>query len=173
MIGFRSQKTGFKHASNLLYRVLGQWWSVTSTRRNLSEVWNLQSEISRPSERPGVMLLLTVLITGAVALTVSIHLALRGIGELDMGFGGSQAQKAFAIAEGCLEEALFTLSRDPSYTGGELRFSEGACAIEVRGDGAERAVLVRGAIDRWVRKVEAKVDISTPSVTLLDWKELP
>lgn len=145
---------------------------LTREQCSLASSDSLVSLVSSAA-RPGVMLLLTVLITGAVALTVSIHLALRGIGELDMGFAGSQSQKVFALTEGCLEEALFALSRDPSYGGGELRFGEGACRIEVRGNGAEREMLVRGAIDRWVRKVEVEVDISTPSVTLLDWREIP
>ena len=117
------------------------------------------------------MLLLTVLTTGAVALTVSIHLALSGIGELDMGFAGTRSRKAFALAEGCLEEALLSLARDTSYAGGSHRFSEGSCAIAVQGDGAQRAIVARGTVDRWVRKVEAQVDISTPRVTLLDWRE--
>lgn len=126
----------------------------------------------KASARPGVMLLLTILITGAVALTVSIHLALRGIGELDMGFAGSQSQKALSIAEGCLEEALFALSRDPSYAGSELNLGEGSCVIEVTGDGAERQVTARARVDRWVRSVQARVDLSTPSITLREWREV-
>lgn len=148
--------------------------STTRQARSTKQfrIWNLEFSASRPATRPGVMLLLTVLITGAVALTVSIHLALRGVGELDMGFAGSQTQRAFAIAEGCLEEALLSLSQDPSYAGGDLRLGAGSCTIEVQGEGGERTVVVRAVLDRWIRKVQVHVDISTPSITFLEWREV-
>src|SRR3989344_3195474 len=85
-----------------------------------------------PSTREGAMLLLTVLVCGAVALGISMNLAMRSIGELDMGFAGKQSLEALAVADGCVEEALLRLWEDIDYAGGTLDLGDGSCAITVQ-----------------------------------------
>lgn len=118
------------------------------------------------------MLLLTVMITGAVALTVSLHLALRGMHELDMGFAASQSLETLALAEGCREETLLTLLRDAHYTGGTLSLSDGTCVITVTGEGAERTIAITATIDRWTRRLLARIAVSGPRLRLLEWREV-
>ena len=125
------------------------------------------------SSRPGAMMLITVLIAGSVALTIGLSIALRGIGEIDMGIAEVQTLKAFGIAEGCTEEALFQLSHDESYTGGLLTLGDGDCTIDVTSDGSERIINVTATMKRWIRKIEVRVDLAGPQVTILEWKQDP
>ena len=123
------------------------------------------------SERPGAMLLLTVMITGAVALTISLHLAFRGMHELDMGFAASQSLEALALAEGCREEALLEILRDPHYEGGTFSLGDGICVITVTGEGTERTIAVTATIERWTRRLLAHIALSGPRIRLLEWRE--
>ena len=118
------------------------------------------------------MLLLTVMITGAVALTISLHLAFRGMHELDMGFAASQALETLALAEGCREETLLALLRDPHHAGGTLSLGDGACVITVTGEGTERTLAIAATIDRWTRHLTARIAVSGPRLRLLEWREV-
>jgi hypothetical protein len=117
------------------------------------------------------MLLLTVMITGTVALTISLHLAFRGMHELDMGFAASQSLESLALAEGCREEALLQLIRDPHYTGGTLALGDGTCVIAVTEEGSEATIAITATIDRWTRHLMARVALSGPRIRLLEWSE--
>ncbi len=133
--------------------------------------WNLEFGASR-SSRPGAMLLMTVLIAGAVALTIGLSIALRGIGELDMGFSENQTLETLAIADGCAQEALLRLSRDSDYLGATgLTVGEGACNITVSGSGDERTVSVDATLDRWSRNVTMELDLSTSPITIVGWSQ--
>jgi len=120
--------------------------------------------------RPAAMLLTTVLIMGAAALTISLSLALRGIGELDMGFSENQSKETLALADGCVQEALLRLSRNAGYAGGVVSVEDGSCTITVTSAGTQRTISVNATIDRWTRKITARVDIA--SMTLIDWKQV-
>lgn len=119
------------------------------------------------------MLLLTVLITGAVALAVSLQMALQSIGELDMGFAGSQAQRALALAEGCAGEALRRLRQDSSYAGGEMPLGGGFCTIAVSQEGTGQVIDVAATLDRWTRKVRVQIDLHHARMIPVVWEQVP
>ena len=83
------------------------------------------------SKRSGAMLLITVLLTSAIALVVSLSIALQGLQELSMGRAEPKSAEVLGIADGCMEEALLRLSRSSAYTGGLLTFGNGTCVITV------------------------------------------
>jgi hypothetical protein len=124
------------------------------------------------AHRPAAMLLTTVLIMGATALTISLSIALRSIGELDMGFAGNQSQEVFAAADGCMEDALRHLWADYSYTGATLTIDDTLCTITVTSVGTRRTVNVTGVLDRWTRRLTAEVDLTGTGVTLREWVQV-
>lgn len=124
------------------------------------------------SSRSGAMLLMTVLVAGAVALTIGLSVALRGIGELDMGFSGNQSLETLAVADGCVQEALLRLSRDSNYAGTtDLSVGEGKCDIAVSGISDDRTVAVDAELDRWTRSVILQIDLSTSPITIVEWSQ--
>ena len=147
--------------------------SLRSAYTSLSMTYLGPSSPQHITTRPGAMMLMTVLVAGAVALTVGLSLALRGIGELDMGIAESQSLETFAIAEGCIDEALLRLSHDVSYMGESLSLGDGDCTISVTIDGSERIINVTATMKRWTRKIKVRVDLAGPQVTILEWQQDP
>lgn len=121
--------------------------------------------------RPGAMLLITVLITGAVALAIGLGIALQSIGMLDMGTAELRAQEVLATADACMEEALLRTSRDASYEGESLPLERGSCHITVTGSGSQRTINVTASLGRWTRKITSQVSLSGSQVTLLEWQQ--
>lgn len=121
-------------------------------------------------QRHGAMLLITVMILGTIALLIGIGLALRGIGEMDMSYSSSQAQKAQAIADGCAEEALGRLWADSSYTGGDVTIGQGVCTISVLDTDNERSVHIEATIDVWKHSVQLHVNAETLQMQLHEWQ---
>jgi hypothetical protein len=122
--------------------------------------------------RPGAMLLITVMIMGSVALIIGISLALRGIGEMEMSFSSSQAQKVLAVADGCVEETLMRLWADSTYHGGKLTLGQGECVITVFRHGDVRKALVEANVEKWKRSIELTVDSDNIETQLLEWKQV-
>jgi hypothetical protein len=117
------------------------------------------------------MLLITVLIVGAVALTIGLSVALRGIGELDMGFAGNRSLEALSIADGCMEEAMIRLWSDYSYTGATLTVGDGTCSITVVNSGTGRTITVSATINKWTRQIRSQVDIGSPKIGVVEWEQ--
>lgn len=122
--------------------------------------------------RPGAMLLITVLIAGAVALTISLNVAMQGIGELSMGLAENQSQETLAVADGCLQESLLRLSRNSGFAGGAMTIGDGNCMVTVTSSGFERTIAVTAALGRWTRKIQARVNLTGSRVVLLEWKQI-
>ena len=76
----------------------------------------------------GAALLTSVIIVGAVALTVAFGAASLGLGSLKIRLFENQSETAFFLADACGEEALIRLKRNSSYAGGSLTFTEGTCS---------------------------------------------
>lgn len=128
-------------------------------------------------QRPGATLLITVLIVGAVALVVSMGVALRGIGELDMAIRTTESQKVLALAEGCLQKSLLNLWGDKSFAskGESFALGDGTCTAEVNAvenDENLREVLVRAERGRFTRNIRAIIDISGHRLVMVEWELL-
>jgi len=121
--------------------------------------------------RSGATMLLTVLIVGFVALLVTLSTAMRGIGELNMGFAENQSYETLAIADACAQEALLQLSLDDEYTGGTITVGDGTCTITVTTSGTDRTIDVSATIDRWTRKYTVEVNLQNNRVNLRSWEQ--
>ena len=122
-------------------------------------------------ERPGAMLLLTVIIVGTTALLIALGTAMRGIEELDMGLAEIQSAEALAVAEGCAQEALLRLARDNSYAGATLSVGDGTCTIVVSDVSGNKEVVTTGTVNRWEHTITISVDVSGSSLTILSWRQ--
>jgi len=114
---------------------------------------------------------MTVLVVGSVSLAVALSIALRGIGELQMGFSENQTFETLAIADGCLQEALMRISLDASYVGGALTVGDGSCTITVTSQGTERTIAMTATLDRWTRKFTVRTDRIKNRVKVLTWEQ--
>jgi len=126
---------------------------------------------------PGATLLITVLIVGAVALVVSISIAMRSMGDLDMAVRTTQLYKTLALAEGCLEQVLLNLWGDKSFATEEetLELGTGTCRAQVQGvegDENRREVVVQATVGRFARSIRAVIDTSGHRLEMIEWELL-
>ena len=124
-----------------------------------------------PHNRSGAMLLITVMIMGAVALLIGMSLALRGIGEMEMSFGSSQALKTQALADGCMEEVLLRLWGDSTYRGGEVHMADGQCDVTVVSEAEHMRISVEASIGKWQRSLSALVGTEDIAMQILEWRQ--
>lgn len=116
-------------------------------------------------------LLICVLVIGAIALVVSMNVALMGMGEMVAGTSESQSLKASAAVEACAEEALLRFSQNYSYTGGALAVGNASCSVSVTGT-TPKSVSVVGSVGVWTRKLLFRVS-NVGGLTVLSWKQDP
>ncbi len=125
--------------------------------------------------RPGATLLITVMIVGAVALAISMSIALAGIGDLDMALRTTESQRTLALTEGCLHQSLLNLWGDKSFASNEETFAlgKGTCTAKVQAMNEEqnlREVVVQGTIGRFTHTIQAVIRNSGSRLEMLDWR---
>lgn len=122
----------------------------------------------------GFAALFTVIVIGSAALLMAYGATMIGIGELELGYTYSQGGEAFALADGCIDEALERLRLNASYSGGMLTFPNGSCDIqvEVAPSPTQRTITVTSAINNtYYKKLQAVVTMGS-AITIDSWLEL-
>ena len=121
--------------------------------------------------KPGMMLLTTVLLMGAVSLMVAVSIANRGIGEMSISYSDNQGIRAQNMAEGCTQNALLRLSRNSSYSGETLTVQDGVCVIAVETNGSNATIRTQATVGTWVRYITAQITVLGRSITIDSWKQ--
>lgn len=126
--------------------------------------------------RPGMSLVVAVLVVGAVALMVIVGIGLRGTREVSAGAAATGGQQALALADGCAEVALYEITQSATYVGATIGFAGGTCAIAVSGNGTSQAtVTVAATWDKWTRTAVLVVNRAPPgtppvSLSIASWR---
>ncbi len=126
---------------------------------------------SRLNNESGIVSIAAVLVSLTVATVLATSVYLVGLSDLQAGFGSVQSEKAFALAEGCSQEALLRLSRSSSYAGGTLSVGSHSCTISVTGSGGTRAISVSATVGGNTRTILMDVSISGSTVSITNWSE--
>lgn len=125
----------------------------------------------------GFATLATMVVIFFVALTLAMSVQFLGLGELQHGFTSNLGEQAFAIGDGCADEALQRLRYSSAYAGGTVTHGDDACTIAVSGSGGTRQVDVVATVNGIiVRSVRAQVALTVASprntVSVTSWEEL-
>lgn len=135
-------------------------------------------EVRGPQAEPrrgGYILLVTVLVTGAVAVAVVSALLFLGTNASRMEITMEQSARAMAYARTCMESALLSLTQDGSYAGsGTQVFTYGTCrTLPVGGSGnAERTVCAEGVSGLTTRRIEASLSRILPTTQFSAMREV-
>lgn len=82
------------------------------------------------SNKKGFVAIVSVLVIGAIGVTVSVSLLLFGIASIQNGSAQEESAGARYMADSCAEYALQRLLEDPSYQGGETLDVDGrSCEV--------------------------------------------
>lgn len=127
--------------------------------------------------RGGYIFLVSVLILGTIAMTVTISMLLLSIAAEQNGQTVAESAAAFDAAETCIERAVRALQSDPTYGGNEtLTIATGTtCAIQSIGSSGNyrRSICAEGRNGSSTRRVEVLLDALFPSVRVHTWAEVP
>lgn len=123
----------------------------------------------------GYVALVSVLIVGIVALSITTSVILLGLGSSRTGFVLEQTEQARGLATACAERALDKLRKDLNYTGNEtITLGQGSCQIRpVLGSGnTNRTIETTGTVGTIVKKVKVIIAQVTPQTQLTSWQEV-
>ena len=115
-----------------------------------------------------------VLVMTIVGLTMAISAARLGLGDLEISYARERSEEARVLAEGCTENALYFIRRNPNYglASGTivLSFEEGSCTIEVEDLGSNRRRITSIAlVKNYERTIYTLITVFDNVVTLDSW----
>lgn len=128
-----------------------------------------------PVANEGYILLISVLITGAIAASIAVALLTSGTGFLQSTGAAERSIQARGLADACVEEAIYQLQQDNTYAGSTtLTFTAGTCTVEaVLGTGdTNRTIQVRSAVSDVVRKMSVVVGTLVPPAQISSWQDV-
>lgn len=125
----------------------------------------------------GFVTLLSVVVLGAIGLSITTSLLLFGAGSSHTSIVRMRSLQAKVFANACAEEALQKLRESVYYQGNEtLIFSGGSCDIQsipIGGIGNNgRTVQVIGKAGSVERRVRVIISTVHPTVLIASWQEI-
>ena len=126
------------------------------------------------SYQSGYIALLSVIIVGAMAVTVAVTFLLVGLSWSQTSFDLVQLNQSKALANACAEEALQQIRSATAFTGsGNLNLGQGTCAYTVTaGSGQNRTISTSGTVGNMTRKVQISITAITPLIIISSWQEI-
>ncbi len=126
------------------------------------------------NRKNGYVTLISMLVIGAVGLSVVVSLVLLGIDSSRSSLSLEQGNKAKALANACAEVALERIWKLDIYTGSEnLTIGQGTCSWNVSSVSIPKTITASGAVGENVRKVSITIDQLHPYLHVLSWREIP
>lgn len=125
------------------------------------------------STSKGYATLVSILVIGAIGLSVVTSLILLGANSSRTSFAIEQGNQAKSLANACAEEALQQIWNLDTFSGtGNLTFGQGSCSFVVTSDVVPKTIVATGTVDTTVRRVSIIVDSLHPYVHTLSWQEI-
>jgi len=128
----------------------------------------------------GYVTLLSVLVLGAVGVSVAVSVVLLGVGASRTSFANEQSMQARALASACGEEALQQIRNSTSFSGSNsLTLGQGGCSYTVTNTGGtnrtirtNRTITSTGTVGSIVRKASLAIDAVNPQINVVSWQEV-
>ena len=122
----------------------------------------------------GYIALVTVLIVGAVGLSIGLALLLNGPDSQRSVLVFQQSVQARNLANACAEEALQQMHDNTSFTGtNSLSLGQGSCSYTITNTGGSaRTIDASGTVGSVVRKSKVYATIGSSSISIASWQEV-
>ena len=134
----------------------------------------LQIRELRRNLRRGYIALLSVLMIGAIGITIMLSVLLSGVSASKTDIALQQAGSAKVAASSCGEEALQKiLETGTTSSSGNLTIASGTCTYVITSqNGQNITVNATGQIGTVLSKVKIIISTTTPSIILSSWREV-
>lgn len=119
-------------------------------------------------------MLLVVLIIGAASLSLTVGALWLGVGSKELAEAVQGSEQAALIAESCVENALWRLKNEASYTGEFLLLGDKSCIITVSQSGSPMTaatVTVLGTFKDYSRRLIVDIEVSGDDFNIISWQE--
>jgi len=119
----------------------------------------------------GVLTLMSVLIVGAIGLSVGVSLLLLGLANSQTNLALEQSNQAKVLVDACAEEALQQIRDSETYTGSNsLTLGQGLCSYTVTDTGGTtRKITASGTVGSVVRKNQITISAISPKILISSW----
>jgi len=124
--------------------------------------------------KPGFVVMISVLIVSVIVLSISVTIAFLNTGAGKNSLTLKNSDQARLLAETCSEQALLEISLDRNYLGNSnLNFLEGDCSYNVvSGAGENRTIESSGFSGNSVRKEKILINALNPDIIISSWQEI-
>ena len=124
--------------------------------------------------KSGYVALITMLVIGAVGLTIAVSLLLLSTSSIRTSFAEEQSAQARNLANSCSQEALARIKMSSSFTGSRtLNLGNGSCVYTISDlGGGQRQIVSSGTAGTVVRKNKVTISAVTPKITISSWQEV-
>jgi len=122
----------------------------------------------------GYIALISVLIIGAMALSVGLSLLTIGISNTQTALVRQQLEQSKALSSACAEKALYQIRADNNYSG-TLNFNlgQGTCSVMVIKGGSEnRTVQSTGTVNNTNARIKIILSDIYPTLVISSWQEV-
>ncbi len=132
-------------------------------------------KVSKNNRNQGFVTLISVIVAGAVGLSVAIALIILGIDSSKNALSLEESKKAKALVDACAEEALEKIRDSLLFAGGGgLSLESGTCGYLVTDQGGQnRLVQASGTAGTAIRKVTINLNQIRPRISIISWLEVP
>jgi len=134
----------------------------------------LNAKCQMSNVRYGFATLISILIVGAIGLSIAVSLLLLGISSSRTSFAREQSFQAKALSDACAEEALQRIRDATTFTGSlEFPLGRGVCHFTVISAGGQsRTIQAIGAVGSMTRRVRVIIDQINPTIQTTSWQEV-
>lgn len=119
---------------------------------------NFRQSVSHQPPR-GVIGLFTVIILGIMVLSIGLVSSYAAQTELLMISSVDRGQYARQLASSCLDEALYRLKKDSSYSGGTVPILSSECQVTVGGSGNTRTITATATDGEAVKTLTVQAEL--------------
>lgn len=126
-------------------------------------------------KRGGYVALITIIIIGAVALSVAISSAILAVAQGRNGLLAQNFSESKGLASACAEKALMDLKENVNYQGDEtITLGNGQCQIyQIENLGEEaRIIKVTGRVNQVTKKIKIIISQINPIIIFTSWLEV-
>lgn len=123
----------------------------------------------------GYLTLVSVLVVGAVGVSVVVSVLLLSVGATQSSITVIQADQATALADACAERALQSLRENPAYGSGDTyTLGNGSCEIvAIQGSGTtNRTLQTTGTVSTITKRVEVEIATIASPMEITSWQEV-
>lgn len=128
------------------------------------------------NKESGYIALISVLIIGAVSVTIATALLITGSDAQQENLARQQSMKARQAAAGCVHEALQQMHDNTAFTATNTAVTIGdtSCNYTVTNTGgSNRTIIATSTKGTVVRKIQVYVTINASSLSISSWQEMP